>query len=175
MASGRKPVIIRKLSRDWQAGYAFVPSEQGPEVLEVLDLDGKVVTVDWGQIKWICFLRDLPSTGDIQTPERLLQKKFRTRPRTAGLWLRLRLIDQDEIEGIARNDISLALGAGLLLTPPDTRSNVQRILVPRTSIESLEVVGLIGSTKKHSADEKQIDQPELFPPEPDGNSGTTTA
>jgi len=50
-------------------------------------------------------------------------------------------------------------GAGLLLTPPDTRSNTQRIYVPRQSIQSLEVVSLIGAAKKRAQAEEQ---PELF-------------
>jgi hypothetical protein len=59
-------------------------------------------------------------------------------------------------------------GAGLLLTPPDTRSNTQRIYIPRQAIQSLEVVGLIGtpSRKRPTASGTQIEQPELFPPEP---------
>ena len=68
--------------------------------------------------------------GDQANPERLLQKKFTVRPRAAGLWLRMTLNDGDELEGIAANDRSLVTGAGLLVTPPDTRSNTQRIYFP---------------------------------------------
>ena len=69
------------------------------------------------------------------------------------------LTDGDELEGLAANDVSLVAGAGLLLTPPDTRSNTQRIYVPRQSIQSLEVVSLIGAAKKRAQAEEQ---PELF-------------
>ena len=55
------------------------------------------------------------------------------------------LTDGDELEGLAANDRSLIEGAGLLLTPPDTRSNTQRIYVPAQAIQTLEVVGLIGA------------------------------
>ena len=61
------------------------------------------------------------------------------------------LNDGDELEGIAANDRSLISGAGLLLTPPDTRSNTQRIYVPRQAIQTLEVVGLIGSAASATA------------------------
>jgi len=40
------------------------------------------------------------------------------------------LNDGEELEGLAANDRSLLEGSGLLLTPPDTRSNTQRIYVP---------------------------------------------
>ena len=172
MASARKPVIVRKLSRDWCAGYATSSFGQNAPELEILDLGGKVLRVGWEQVKWVCYLRDLPGTADAGSqvnPERLLHKRFSVRPRTAGLWLRMALADGDELEGVAANDRSLVDGAGLMLTPPDTRSNTQRIYVPRPAIKSLEVLGLIGSAirKRARMPIQQAEQPELFPGEPD--------
>ena len=163
MASHRKPVIVRKFSRDWVAGYAgaaFPPDQPG---LEILDLSGKVLTLDWETVKWVCYVRDFPA-GEQTNPERLLQKKFAVRPRASGLWLRMTLIDGDELEGLASNDRTLIEGAGLMLTPPDTRSNTQRIYVPRAAIQTLEVISLIGSgrTKRETT---ALAQPELFPVE----------
>src|SRR5580658_7236510 len=135
MASARKPVIVRKFSRDWCAGYAGAEFGQQKTELEFLDQTGKVVRMGWEQVKWICYVRDFPSgPADQADPERLVRKRFSLRPRTAGLWLRLTLGDGDELEGLAANDRSLVEGAGLLLTPPDTRSNTQRIYVPRQAI-----------------------------------------
>ncbi len=104
--------------------------------------------------------------GEPGNPERLLQKKFAVRPRASGLWLRMTLTDGDELEGLAANDRSLVDGAGLLLTPPDTRSNTQRIYVPRTAIETLEVLSLIGSgARKRGAQAAKAEaQPELLFP-----------
>jgi hypothetical protein len=165
MASQRKPVIVRKFSRDWFAGYAAAGFGQDAGELEVLDLTGKVLRVGWEQVKWVCYVRDLPS-GEQANPERLIHKKFGIRPRTAGVWLRMTLTDGDEIEGLAANDRSLLEGAGLLLTPPDTRSNTQRIYLPRQAIQTLEVVGLIGG-RQRAAPGRAIEQPELFPKESD--------
>jgi len=169
MASARKPVIVRKFSRDWFAGYAGLEFGQSKPELEVLDLTGKVVRVGWEQVKWVCYVRDFPagppsSPIDQANPERLVRKRFSLRPRTAGLWLRLTLTDGDELEGLAANDRSLVDGAGLLLTPPDTRSNTQRIYVPRQAIETLEVLSLIGAAarKRAEAAKPSGDQPELF-------------
>ncbi len=146
MASQRKPVIVRKFSRDWCAGYAGASFGQDAAELEILDLTGKVLRIGWEQVKWVCYVRDFPpSTSDQANPERLLHKRFSIRPRTAGLWLRMTLTDGEELEGLAANDRSLVEGAGLLLTPPDTRSNTQRIYVPRQAIQTLEVVSLIGA------------------------------
>jgi hypothetical protein len=163
MASSRKPVIVRKFSRDWVAGYtgaAFPPN--APE-LEILDPNGKVLAIAWEAVKWVCYVRDFPA-NEQANPERLLQKRFAVRPRASGLWLRMTLNDGDELEGLAANDRTLVDGAGLLLTPPDTRSNTQRIYVPRQAIQTLEVVGLIGTgSRKRRTD----GQPELFPADAD--------
>jgi hypothetical protein len=171
MASLRKPVIVRKFSRDWCAGYAAVNFGQDTAELEILDLSGKVLWIAWKQIKWVCYVRDLPnpsSPSEAANPERLMHKRFAIRPRTAGVWLRMTLNDGEELEGLAANDRSLMDGAGLLLTPPDTRSNTQRIYVPRSAIQALEVVGLIGAgTRKGPAGRRAPgEQPDLFPADP---------
>ncbi|KAA6456199.1 hypothetical protein DYQ86_25685 [Acidobacteria bacterium AB60] len=160
MASQRKPVIVRRFTRDWLAGYApSVFLSDAPE-LEVLDTAGKVLRLAWNSIKWVCYVRDLAvSPADQGNPERLIHKRFTIRPRTAGLWLRMTLQDGEELEGLAANDRTLIDGAGLLLTPPDQRSNTQRIFVPRSAIQSLEVVSLIGAARRRSA---EAPQPELF-------------
>jgi hypothetical protein len=174
MASTRKPVIVRKVSRDWCAGYAAPCFGPDAAELEFLDLTGKLVHIGWGEVKWICYVRDFAapsSSADQANPERLLHKRFALRPRTAGLWLRMTLTDGEELEGLAANDRSLVEGAGLLLTPPDTRSNTQRIYVPRPAIQTLEVVGLIGAAghKRTSAERRPVEQPELFPRETDAD------
>jgi hypothetical protein len=171
MASLRKPVIVRKFSRDWIAGYAGASFGQDALSLEILDLTGKVLTINWDAVKWVCYVRDFPASSNDQTnPERLLHKRFTVRPRAAGLWLRMTLNDGEVLEGLAANDRSLVEGAGLLLTPPDTRSNTQRIYVPRQAIQTLEVVSLIGAggRKRGAASGPATEQPELFPSEPEG-------
>ena len=167
MASARKPVIVRKFSRDWCAGYAAPSFGQETAELELLDLTGKLLHIGWGEVKWVCYVRDFAapsSAADQANPERLLHKRFAVRPRTAGLWLRITLTDGEELEGLAANDRSLLEGSGLLLTPPDTRSNTQRIYVPRAAIQTLEVVGLIGAGARKNAGprRKGAEQPDLF-------------
>jgi len=173
VASLRKPVIVRKFSRDWCAGYAGVGVGQDAPELEVLDLGGKLLRISWEQVKWVCYVRDFPAPGsaaDSANPERLLHKRFSIRPRTAGVWLRLTLNDGDALEGLAANDRTLLDGAGLMLTPPDTRSNTQRIYVPRAAIQTLEVAGLIGSaSRKGRPSRSPSDQPGLFPTDSDAS------
>ncbi|HTW81413.1 MAG TPA: hypothetical protein VME23_17840 [Terracidiphilus sp.] len=165
MASARKPVIVRKFSRDWCAGYAGPELGRNGEELEILDLTGKVIRMSWEQVKWVCYVRDFPaSAADPANPERLLRKRFAIRPRNPGLWMRLTLADGDELEGLAANDISLVDSAGLMLTPPDTRSNTQRIFVPHKAIQSLEVLSLIGASGRRPSAPREA-EPELFPAE----------
>ena len=170
MASQRKPVIVRKFSRDWCAGYAGISFGQDAAELEILDLGGKVLRIGWEQVKWVCYVRDFPPR-ETANPERLQHKCFSIRPRTPGIWLRMTLNDGDELEGLVANDRSLVDGAGLLLTPPDTRSNTQRIYVPRQAIQTLEVVSLIGAAgrKRAEAAGRATEQPELFPAGPESD------
>jgi hypothetical protein len=174
VTNARKPVIVRKFSRDWCAGYAAAGFGQESPELELLDLAGKVLRIGWDQVKWVCYVRDFPASSPVSfsdqaNPERLLHKRFSIRPRTAGLWLRMTLTDGEELEGLAANDRSLIEGAGLLLTPPDTRSNTQRIYVPRQAIQSLQVVSLIGASGRSRAQAAGVaaEQPELFSHEPE--------
>jgi hypothetical protein len=169
MASQRKAVIVRKFSKEWSPGYAAGAFSEEAGELELLDMAGKVLRMPWEGVKWVCYVRELSAgSADPAGPERLMRKRFTSRPRTPGLWLRLMLLDGDEIEGLAANDRSLIDGAGLLLTPPDVRSNAQRLFIPRKAIQTLEVMGLIGVAQhRRLGDERP--QPGLFPEKTDAS------
>jgi hypothetical protein len=160
MPSSRKKAIARRFTRDWIAGYVVFDGSSpagflSDNSLEMLALDGKVISLDLKTIKWLCFVRDFNS-GEPENPERLMRKTFAGRPRTEGLFLRATLTDGELMEGIASNDLSLITSEGLLLTPPDTRSNTQRLWIPAGSISALEVIAVIGVTaRKKVAEERQ--------------------
>lgn len=157
-------MIVRRFTGEWLAGY--MAADFTTNELELLDPAGKLVCIAWSEIKWVCLVRELPGGSDKSDPERLLHKRFSTRPRAAGVWLRLMLNDCDLLEGLAANDLSLLAPNGLLLTPPDIRSNTQRIFVPRLAIAELEVVALISNASHKRPPASSITQPGLFPPEP---------
>jgi hypothetical protein len=142
MAVSRKKVIVRKLSRDWLCGYLPPADFVHDDEIQLLDLSGKLISVRAAEVKWVCFVREFQS-GDASQPERLLRKTFVTRPRSEGLWVRVRLKDNDLIEGLAQNDVTLLEGGGLFLAPPDTRSNTQRIFLPRQALTELEILAVI--------------------------------
>jgi len=162
MSSGRKKAIFRKFSRDWLAGYVPASGFAHDGRLEMLDLDGKVIELAVGDLKWICYVRDFNS-GELNNPERLLRKTFAGRPRGEGLFVRARLKDGDLVEGLAGNDVTLVSSDGIFLTPPDLRSNTQRIWIPNTSLEELDIVAVIGTAKKKPPVEAEpVAQEKLF-------------
>jgi Family of unknown function (DUF6982) len=165
MSTSRKKAIFRKLSRDWVAGYLPASGFVREGRLEMLDLDGKVISLAAADLKWICYVREFNS-GELNNPERLVRKTFAGRPRGDGLFVRARLKDGDVVEGLAANDLSLVGSDGVFLTPPDLRSNTQRLWIPRSSMEELEVVAVIGAAKRKPVEkaEKPKDerQEELF-------------
>ena len=85
--------------------------------------------------------------ADDTNPERLLRKTFLARPRIEGLWVRLTLLDGDQIEGLAPLDAALADGFtedfGIHLVPPDARGNTQRLYVPRSAMHAMQVVAVV--------------------------------
>jgi hypothetical protein len=133
-------------------------------MVELLDLSGKVLSIKIQELKWLCLVRDFNS-GEVSNPERLLRKTFSGRPRGEGLWLRLQFKDGDALEGLAENNLSFLDAEGFFLTPPDTRSNTQRIWLPRAALTELEVVAVIGAAvkKKPAAVAKEEQQESLFP------------
>jgi hypothetical protein len=148
MSSAHKKVIVRRLTGETLPGYLPLSSFVQNGSLHLLDLEGRVIPLLLSDIKHICYVRDF-NLADTANPERLTRRTFLARPRTEGLWLRMTFRTGDLLEGLAPTDISLLddvlHDAGLFLTPPDTRSNTQRIYVPRTALTDLQLIAVITS------------------------------
>jgi len=142
MPSTHKKVIVRKLDRDTLNGYVAPANYVREGKLELLNTSGNVVAIDLRDIKGVYFVRDF---GDSDAQAR---KTFTSRPRTEGLWVRLKFKDNEVIEGMMPNDLSQTTPEGFLVNPPDLRANTQRIFVPRTALESLTVLAVIGATRR---------------------------
>jgi hypothetical protein len=136
-------------------------------MLDLLDLSGRAQPLPLSEVKYVSFVRDF-NTGDQTLPERLVRKTFLARPRTEGLWLRLTMRDGDRIEGLAPLDLTLADGwtedLGVHLVPPDIRGNTQRLFVPRSAFEAMEVLAVVTTPKKKKIEAAQAEdaQPDLF-------------
>src|SRR5271167_2569928 len=154
MGTTHKKVIVRKMDRDTVSGYvsaAFVSDGK----IEVLNTAGNVVAIELREVKGIYFVREF---GD---SESLTRKTFTSRPRTEGLWVRLRFRDNEIIEGMMPNDLVQDGSDGFSVIPPDTRTNTQRIFVPRSALAEMTVLAVIGEKKsqrrgRHPDDTRQV-------------------
>jgi len=142
MPSTHKKVVVRQVDRDSINGYVAPAHFVREGKLELLNTAGNVVAIDLRDIKGVYFVREF---GD---SESLSRKTFTSRPRTEGLWVRLKFKDNEILEGMMPNDLNQASPEGFLINPPDLRSNTQRIFVPRSALESLTVLAVIGATRR---------------------------
>ena len=156
MPSTHKKVIVRKLGRDSVSGYVAPGNFIVEGKLELLNPAGKVVLINLAEIKNVDFVRDF---GEMTA---LSRKTFSNRPRTEGLWVRLRFIDNDVVEGIMANDLTQIRPEGYLITPPDTRGNVQRIFVPKSALEEISVLAVIGHPEGRRKPPAETGQERLF-------------
>lgn len=157
MPSTHKKVIVRKMDRDSIQGYV-APEFIVEGRLELLNTSGKVVMIDLADVKGVYFVREFSET------ESFTRKTFATRPRTEGLWVRLKFRDNEVLEAMVPNDLTQLGPEGYLVNPPDTRANTQRIFVPRTALESLTVLAVIGgpAARRRKAAAAPVGQEELF-------------
>ena len=150
MSSAHKKVIIRRFTGETLPGYlpltGFLRDHSTQPSLDLLDLSGRVISLLLNDIKHVCYVRDF-NLNDTLNPERLTRRTFLAKPRTDGLWLRLTFRGGDLLEGLAPIDITLTddliNDSGFHLTPPDTRSNTQRVYIPRTSLADLQLLAVI--------------------------------
>jgi hypothetical protein len=136
--STHKKVIVRKMNRDAVQGYVMPASFVVDGRLELMNTAGKVVLIDLVDIKGVYFVREF---ADVDSSAR---KTFATRPRAEGLWVRMKFKDNDMMEGLMPNDLTLLSSDGFLVNPPDSRGNLQRIFVPKSALAELTVLGVIG-------------------------------
>ena len=167
MAIAQKKTVVRQFDGSITWGYLPQSGFVAGETVEVLDPAGRVIPLLLGQIKTIAYVKDF-NLDQAVDPEQIGRRSFLSRPRADGLWLKLGFRDNDVLEGLANFDIgfieSLLEDRGLSISPPDARSNTQRIFVPRAALVSVQVLGFIGSTSKQKTIQRASDtiQTQLF-------------
>ncbi len=153
MPSTHKKVIVRKMDRDSVSGYVSPTQFVQEGKIEVLNTAGTLIAIDLREIKGVYFVREF---GD---SESLTRKTFTSRPRAEGLWVRLRFKDGETLEGLMPADLTQTPPEGFLLSPPDQRGNTQRIFVPRSALDSLMVLSVIGAARRQrraAEDQRQV-------------------
>jgi hypothetical protein len=149
-------VIVELLDRKSVRGY-LNPSRLGQlDPLDLLTPDGEHEQLPLAKIRSIYFVRDF---ADDFEPQR---RAFLSRPKLDGLWLRLRFLDGQSLEGVVPNDLLNLLDNGIQITPPDLNSNADRIFVPRTALTEVTVLGVVGIARRKPPQAPAVPQPTLF-------------
>jgi hypothetical protein len=139
-SSTNKKVIIERFDREPLKGFVNLQTWLLPDSVELLTLDGNVLSTPYREIKTVCFVQDL----DGPTAS-LARRIFNTRPKTEGLWIRMLFRDGDYMDGLLANQLLSLDPYGFYVVPPDPSANNQRVYVPRAALTDIKVLGLIGS------------------------------
>ena len=121
--------------------------------VDLLTQDGEHQELPLSRIRSIYFVRDFEDEFE---PER---KAFLSRPKLDGLWVRMRYLDGETMEGVVPNDLLSLLDNGLQITPPDLNSTTDRMFIPRAALAELTVLGVVGIARRKPA---VVNQPRLF-------------
>jgi uncharacterized protein DUF6982 len=159
--STHKKVVVLLLDRSTVRGYLNPAALGRTETIDLLTPEGEHRAIALVDVKSVYFVREFL---DSFQPER---KTFLSRPKLDGLWVRLRFRDDDIMEGIVSNDLLDLLDTGVQLTPPDLHGNSLRMFIPRSALEEMKVLGVVGvarRTARESSEARAIAaaQPKLF-------------
>jgi len=141
--STNKKVLLARFDREPVEGFIQSPAGFEGEAIDVLTPAGSLVRVPVSDTKAVCFVRDF-DLGETWREHRF----FPTRPKSAGIWVRLLFRDGDSIEGMLQNNLMLVEPAGFSIIPPDPTFQNQRMFVPRAALREVQVLGVVGSPLK---------------------------
>jgi hypothetical protein len=137
-----KKVVLVRVDRNSEQGY-LDPAQLGHgDSIDLLTLSGEHQAVPLKQVKSVYFVRDFNG------PFEPARKAFLSRPRQEGLWVSLRFIDGDQLEGIVPNDLLTLLERGIHITPPDMNGNSLRVFIPRAALAEFRVLGVVGAARR---------------------------
>jgi hypothetical protein len=137
-----KKAVVQLLDRTAIKGYLNPAGLERAPSLDLLTPEGEHRSIPLSSVRTIYFVREFDE------PYQLERKTFLSRPKINGLWVRVRFRDEDVIEGLIANDLLELLDAGIQLTPPDLHGNTIHLFVPRTAVEELKVLGVVGISRR---------------------------
>lgn len=153
-ASTHKKVVVELLDKKLMRGYVNPGGLPGADSIDLLTQEGEHAEIEISEVRAVYFVRDLADDIEME------RKSFLSRPKLDGLWVRMRFLDGDALEGVIPNDLLAFLDNGLQITPPDFNSNTDRIYVPRSALAELTVLGVVGIARRKPA--AATEQPRLF-------------
>ncbi len=111
--------------------------ENVSDLFTVENTGGKPVEVRASELKAIFFVKSFEGNPDYSE-----FKVFSTRPCGKGVWVRVHFNDGEVIEGVAPNSFDTYSKPVFYMAPPDPGSNNQAILVSKSSLKEMQVLGL---------------------------------
>lgn len=134
--------MVYRFERETLAGFVDSGNTFDGNHVQFLNREGVVQNLPVEQVKLICFVREW-----IDSPP-WARSHYAVRPRQQGLWVRLRFRDGDAVEATMPNNIAVLDPVAIVVTPPEPAIGVQKVLIPRSALESFEVLGVVGSPLK---------------------------
>ena len=157
-ASTNKKVLVARFDRETLAGFVQTPGGFGSDSVELLTPGGNLLNVPYSETKVVCFVRDFEDGESWRQ-----YRSFATRPKSAGLWVRLRFRDGEVLEGVLANNLMLLEPTGFSFVPPDPAFQNQRLFVPRAALTEVQVLGVIGAAPRRSRPKPKTEgQIEMF-------------
>ena len=153
-ASTHKKVVVELLDKKLVRGYVNPGRLPGAAAVDLLSQEGEHEEIEFARVRAIYFVRDLAEDIEME------RKSFLSRPKLDGLWVRMRFVDGESLEGVIPNDLLTFVDHGLQITPPDFNSNTDRVYVPRSALAELTVLGVVGIARRKPA--TGAEQPRLF-------------
>ena len=135
-----------RFEREPVEGFVQTPGGFGATAVELLTPAGNLFRLPYEDVKAVCFVRDFEGVDTWKE-----NRVFASRPKTAGLWVRLVFRDGDTAEGIAPSNLLLMEPQGFYVVPPDPTFQNQRIFVPRAALREVQVLGVIGNRPRRLA------------------------
>jgi hypothetical protein len=133
-------VLVSRFDRDTLSGFVNPSTYLTPAGLELLTVNGTVLTLPYEEVKTVAFVRDFQQGEPRQDP-----RSFTARPKMEGLWVRMRFRDGDSLEGVLANNLLQIDGTGFTIVPPDPGYQKQRLFIPRAAVTQVQVLGVVGS------------------------------
>lgn len=157
--STNKKVLVARFDRDTLAGFVNPQTYLRDDGLELLTTVGTVIIVPYGEIRTVSFVRDF----DQADAGREL-RQFITRPKSEGLWVRLRFRDGEEMDGLLPNNLMQLEHYGFTVVPPDPGFQNHRVFIPKAALSGVQVLGVVGSPLRKSRRAKPVpaEQLEIF-------------
>jgi len=152
--STSKKVVIHRFQREALTGFINPQSWLQPAGIEMITPSGALLFTPYEEIKVVSFVINFDGPTPFQE-----RRRFQTRPKHEGLWVRAQFHDNDFQEGILPNDLLAASPYGFQLSPPDPNSNNQSLFLPKASLKEVHVLAVSGASgrrKKQPPTEEQI-------------------